>query len=222
MSGLCLLTLLLAGCQSRVPRDAKGVPIDQYYHLPPPNNATVLSGGKITYFLPSSTNNPEDPNDRVMLKACRQIKGIGNAARSGDVVITFHSNVSGRAEKTAVSALVVGKQVLVQPFAVTRFMGIPELFRLTKDFSEFRFYPGIRGNLNQYVLLTPGNKSADVGGKKVVLQQPVIWVDDEKQQIMLLSDLLKLFKVSDAQTGNHSILRTKIIYKFPLGPVSTW
>ena len=66
-------------------------------------------------------------------------------------------------------------------------------------------------------MLNPGSKFADVGGTQVALQQPVIWVDDEKQQIMLLSDLVKLFRVSDAQTGSHTIQQVKIVYKLPLG-----
>lgn len=66
-------------------------------------------------------------------------------------------------------------------------------------------------------MLNPGSKFANVGGTQVALQQSVIWVDDDKDQVMLLSDLVKLFKVSDAQTGSHTIQQVKIVYKLPLG-----
>ena len=212
------------GCHSELPA------FDPKYPPPMPNNAVALSGGKITHFVRSQSKRLENPSDRVMLKACRQLKGIGNTARSGYVNIAFRDYFTGRNETTGADALVVGSRVLVQPAAVARFMGIGistgrkgYVYHLkghdeamTAEGALF-IHPEFQRFPQQYILLNPGSKFADVGGTQVALQQPVIWVDDEKQQIMLLSDLVKLFRVSDAQTGSHTIQQVKIVYKLPLG-----
>lgn len=217
-----LFALVSIGCHSEVPA------LDPKYSAPPPNDAPALSGGKITHFIPSPTTNPADPDDRTMLKACRQLNGIGSVARSGIAVLTFRSNASNRVEKTGVAALVISKGVLVEPSGVERFMGRADSIgrkgyvyhrkgrnvTMTAE-GSYIIYPNWPGDEEQFILLNPGSKFANVGGTQVALQQPVIWVDGEKDQVMLLSDLVKLFKVSDAQTGAQSIIKTSIVYKLP-------
>ena len=165
-----------------------------------------------------------------MLKACRQLNGIGSTARSGYAVITYWSNSSNQFEKTPVAALIISKGVLVEPSGVERFMGRADSIgrkgyiyhrkgqnlTMTAE-GSYIIYPNWPNDHEQFILLNPGSKFANVGGTQVALQQSVIWVDDDKDQVMLLSDLVKLFKVSDAQTGSHTIQQVKIVYKLPLG-----
>lgn len=186
----------------------------------------ALSGGKIKTFIKSPDANPNDPSDCVLLKACRQIKGISGASRGGFVKITYH--YAGQTKITATPALVIGNRVLVQPASVCRFLGMADGIGvkgsswglkghrvIMATWGSFILFSGYQQFPEQYILLNPGSKFADVGGTPVKLQQPVIWIDKEKQQVMLLSDLVKLFQISDAQTGVPTITQVQIIYQLP-------
>ena len=209
-----LCPLVFCGCQGRT--YPPGSPLDPNYRPPPSNasQAAALSGGKITRFIPTTAKNPADPSDRVMLKACRLLSTASNTAQSGYVRFDFWNTNVSRKAVTGADALIVGDQVLVQPAAVSKFMGLADAFDLG---GHFTIYPNINGHPQQRILLTPGRSFARVGGQKVALQQPVVWVEPEKEQVMLLSDLLTLFRVSDAQTGSRTILQTKIVYRLPPG-----
>lgn len=194
------------GCHNYVPA------LDSRYPPPPPNNASTLSGGKITQFVPAIQSSLNNSVDRELLKACRQLKLTSHTAYGAYYV------VKDRTGTDSFSVLVVGKQMLVTPNQLIRQMELPvaggkkgysyrlkgHMVTMSRD-GAMLIYTGGPQFPQQYIVLTPGSSLADVGGTKVKLQQPVVWLDDDKVQVILLDDWLKLFRVSDTQTGEHSI-----------------
>ena len=205
--GVCLSAFALGGCRDAPP---PGSPMNPNYRPPPSNasQAAALSGGKITRFVPAADTNPADPSDRVKLKACRQLPVTSHTAHGAYYV------VSCRMGTISLPVMVVGEQTLVSPNQLVRGMVLAVGGYVRKGHNvkianakngDMIIYPDWQRFPNNYIMLTPGSQYAVVDWKPVRLQHPVVWVEPEKVQVMLLSDWLRVFKASDAQTGVRSL-----------------
>ena len=219
---ILLSCVFVSGCvnQRRPPSRQPSTPAAQV-----PLDAYTLSGGKITQFvsLPGSNN---DPTDKMLLAAFGLSLLKGSSARSA--LVTFQTS----AGNNLVGGLVINNNVLVSLDDFTRqAFGWEQLDETKGSFVTVRGIPYfskpflktnqgemfLYKNSPQYIQITPGSQIALVGGKRISLRHPVLWQNGQHplqgNHVMLLSDLLLLFKEHDKQThSTASIRKVKLVY----------
>ena len=210
---LLALGLIMAGCSN--PRASNTSPLDAY----------ALSGGKIKHFIPMPGLS-NDPGDAMLLAAVGLSHLSGPIARSA--IVTFQTSNGN----DLVGCLVVGNDVLViledftrQAFGRGEFSAGPGSSEIVlgPPYNGKPFLATIQGQLflyqdsQQYIQINPNDPNVLVGGKRIRLSHAVLWQDGKHPlrggHVILLSDLLRLFRERDRQMGSgQSVRNVKIIY----------
>jgi len=214
---LFLSLLAVSGCASQ----SKPQRIQQPRSL----DAYTLSGGKIAHFTPLP-GTYDDPSDKMLLVAAGLSHLNGSVARSA--LVTFQSSTGNN----LVGCLIINDNILVnlddfcrqafgweQPDETRNsFVIIHGAPYNGKPFIEKRSGEMFLYNRSpQYIQITPGVQTVLVGGRRITLHHPIIWQDGEHplggNHIMLLPDLLQLFRERDKQLGyGASVRNVKIVY----------
>ena len=181
----------------------------------PPLDYKKLSKGKVTRYFPSPET-PNNPTQEAMLEACRELPIHEATARSASVVIATREY-----GEMPVDALVVGNTVLVDLGQVVRALriGIGDEGQDTIGFGSassesIRLIPHTKWAVIGSKATLVDNKAYEyVGGKKVMLQQPMYWTS-KRHIIITLHDLLTLFREGDAMhvSDKHTILSAMVSY----------
>ena len=155
----------------------------------PPLDAYALSGGKITDFM-ANPYMPADPSMRALLESCQKFPLKSKSARSACVLL------KSRKGTQPIPALTVDNVTLILVGSVERMLG------------------GEANHCSRGILNLPdGHKRVKIGGEWIMLNYPVIAVDNGKQMAMALPDLLALFHACDVQRGGgHEIQLVTIVY----------
>lgn len=168
---------------------------------PPPADPIALSGGKIKHFTPRPEL-PRAPSDQTLLEACKHIDTGSDRARSGYVVL--HS----RSGRHVLSALVSGETVLLLVGDVIR--QIEMTFQAPRQGVHILF-----SNTAAPVRLACGEKAAMVGAKPVTLRTPVVCVDEDRQAVMVLPDLLAVLTARAAVAETPGAVTAEVVYVHP-------
>ena len=218
VSLIMVLLIAMGGCRSSLPDPVA-------FKTPPPLDVYGLSAGKITHFVP--TPGLEYDSDNSMLLRAVGLSNIkGTEARKG--FVAFQSSTGNN----LVGCLVIGDNVLVvmedfqrQAFGEGTFSALPGSPMIVqgppyngKPFLETKYGQlYLYQDSKQYIQISPNEKTALVGGKRVPLSQPVLWQDGRHplrgDHVLLLSDLLRILQERDKQIGSGTSIRNvKIIY----------